>query len=940
MKNLLSLLLFFFIVKIGIPQYYITGQDPYSLDWAQIQTENFQVIFPSDYDSLGNAIANKLEKAYEYTSYSLGHKPKKVSIILHTEKVESNGMVIWAPKRMEWFSTPPQDNSPQDWLNLLAIHELRHVVQIDKLNQGLTKIMTYLFGEQITASVLGLYVPVWFLEGDAVLTETLLSESGRGRIPEFTKDYKALLLEKYYYSYDKAVFGSYKDYVPNHYKLGYLLVTNGRREYGSQLWGKVIDEVARKPYSINPFSRKIKNITGFHKRKFYEHTMQKLDKEWSYAQDTMPTTNIKRITNRSPGNYSNYYYPVQINKNEYIALKRSFDHILSFVRYNYAIQDEEVIFQPGGMLSNHYSFSDSILCWAEKQYDKRWNHRSYSIIKTYDLETRKAKAITDKTKYFSPTLSKNGKKIAAVEIQTGNKYSIVIIDRISGKVEKKIVLAANDLPLIPSWDNKNEKIVCVIQNQKGKKLVSFHLKTNSVTELTKETNTELSQPFFYNQYVVFNAAYSGVDNFYALDTVSKEIKQITSAPFSAKFGNTGKVNNIVFSDYTSDGYQIATQKLSNGSWKDLKEIKNYDIKLYEGLLTQEKGIINFEEEDGKDYEVKNYSRLGNLFNFHSWSPVYINTYDYNIAPGFSLFSQNMLNTAITSFGYGYDVNEGTGKYYGSFTYKGFYPEFSINGGFGERSGYYEYADGQEELYYWDEANVNFYTTLPLSWGKNAWFYGIFPSLGTTYFDVNQKPGAPDDLFNGSFQSVNYGFGAYRQKKMSKRDIRPDWGQTFSTTFMHTPLSENNLGNILAMESSLYFPGVVNHHNLELNFGFQAKELAEYEFSDIVRYCRGYTDVEEDEYKFGYVNYRFPFGYPDYNLGGITYVKRLKANIFHDYGIGAGKKEYQSMGFDITADLHLFRLVFPFEFGLRNVYIPGDEELFMQFILNINYYDVP
>ena len=50
---------------------------------------------------------------------------------------------------------PSQDPS-DTWLEHLCVHEFRHVVQIDKVNQGLTKILYYLFGEQITIAITGI----------------------------------------------------------------------------------------------------------------------------------------------------------------------------------------------------------------------------------------------------------------------------------------------------------------------------------------------------------------------------------------------------------------------------------------------------------------------------------------------------------------------------------------------------------------------------------------------------------------------------------------------------------------------------------------------------------------------------------------------------------------------------------------------------------------
>jgi hypothetical protein len=141
-------------------------------------------------------MANILEKVYGYGSYSLNHKPKKISVIFHTHTVESNGLLAWAPRRVEMYATPGQSMYAQDWLEQLAIHEFRHVVQVDKVSQNLPLIIPLLTAQQGAALVTGVYLPFWFIEGDAVVTETALSKTGRGRFPSFLMEIRHRSLKR------------------------------------------------------------------------------------------------------------------------------------------------------------------------------------------------------------------------------------------------------------------------------------------------------------------------------------------------------------------------------------------------------------------------------------------------------------------------------------------------------------------------------------------------------------------------------------------------------------------------------------------------------------------------------------------------------------------------------------------------------------------------
>ena len=222
LKTYLCITVYISTLTLANAQFYNTGQAPSSVRWMQIKTENFQIIYPSGFFKEANRAANLLEYVYTYSSKDYSKEPKKISVILYNQSVLSNGYVAWAPKRAEWITTPPQDTYVQDWLEQLALHEYRHVVQLSNLEQGLTKVLNIVFGQMITG-VVAAYLPFWCLEGDAVVNETALSSTGRGRSPDFNLELRTMEMEKNKrYSYDQSYLGSYKYFVPDYYKYGYL----------------------------------------------------------------------------------------------------------------------------------------------------------------------------------------------------------------------------------------------------------------------------------------------------------------------------------------------------------------------------------------------------------------------------------------------------------------------------------------------------------------------------------------------------------------------------------------------------------------------------------------------------------------------------------------------------------------------------------------------
>src|SRR5260221_5939575 len=64
--------------------------------------------------------------------------------------------------------------------------------------------------------------------------------------------------------------GSLKDYVPNHYYLGYLLVNYGREKYGADFWTKVTQNASAYKGLFYPFQKAVKKYAGINYTSFYK----------------------------------------------------------------------------------------------------------------------------------------------------------------------------------------------------------------------------------------------------------------------------------------------------------------------------------------------------------------------------------------------------------------------------------------------------------------------------------------------------------------------------------------------------------------------------------------------------------------------------------------------------------------------------------------------
>ncbi len=961
-----TLILFIIAIYLSLSakaQYFQTGQDPSSVRWKQINTINFQVIYPEEFEIQAQRVSYILEKVYNHRSMSLNFNPRKVSVILHTRTVSSNGLVAWAPKRIELFTTPNQQNYGQDWLEQLGLHEFRHLVQMDKIQSELPGLVTAIMGQQAAAIVVGAFLPFWFLEGDAVVTETALSNSGRGRLASFSMDYRAQLIEKGKYSFDKAYLGSYKDYVTDYYRLGYWMVGKSREEFGVKIWSDAVKKVGRQPFILTPFNSSLKKSTGHSTKQMYSGIFDELLKNWKQNLLLMATDSIT-IVSPDRKNYTSYLYPKVYKDSILFAYRTSLDDIGRFVLI-YPDKTEKILYTPGTILEESVSLTKNLIIWAENRADLRWSHADRSVIQVYDLEKKVRKEIRSINKIFAPVISPDLLTFAAVEVDPANNFFLSVFDLKSGKVIDRIKTTDNQYLFTPCWDDKGEKLFVVCLSAKGKYLASVDIRNKQFNQLTANTYAELKSVTYSKERVFFTSDFSGIDQLYSLDLKTHKINQIISVRFGANYPTAlNSMNQMYFSNYTSNGFQLAKIKLQDSNKS--KEINNIQLNqdsLSVKLAAQELGIPDFSNSDSVKYINEKYTKAGHLFNFHSWAPAFIDINSSEIKPGFSLFSQNVLGTAETRLGYEYNIADNTGIYKLGFNYSGFFPEINTELSAGNaasnyiqvnntRNQFHEIIrrDTSIQHYTWKEIIGNIDIRLPLNLSKSNYSRVFNPEIKYTFNRIINGTSTPPSFYSGDYNALSYRIYCYNFLRQSTQNLMPKWGQQFDLIYRHTPFNGNDLGTLTGIQFALYFPGLTKNSGVKIDQGYQVKSfISRNSFSNFLRFPRGFQTYQNNKIYSLATDYKFPLFYPDFSFGKLAYIKRVKASVFYDFAWLSVPVEIngqiipndhelkmQSLGLELTADLHLLRFFAPLEFGCRSIYLPDFNTFKFDLLLSINF----
>jgi len=934
-------------------QYYSTGQDPASIRWSRIKTDSFQIIFPKGFEYNARYLANILKLTTKFETKSLKTKVPRMPFIIHSHSIRSNAVSIWAPRRIEFYPCPPQDSYAEEWLEQLALHEYRHAVQVSKMNRGFTRVLYYLFGEQAPGAVLGLFLPGWFMEGDATVMETALSNSGRGRVASFQSPLRAQLLQKGIYSYDKATLGSYKTFTPDEYTLGYHLVGKGREQYGYELWDHALDKVGKLPFMVVPFNAGIKQKTGLWKTGFYRKMMEELLITWQQQEDSTWRSSFTPVTKPDPSDYATYVRPQFLNDSSIVAFRYSNEKVQRLVVLD-PTGKEKILLQTGAYPIGSISVTGNHIVWTEYRSDVRWGNQSYSVIRSYDIRTGRLRYLTMKSRYFSPALTPDGSRLLTVRITEENRSFIDILETGNGKVLHSIPAPDNGLFLQPSWSPDGKKIAFILLTRQGKSLQVVAPESHQTTTYLNPTFREISAPpLFYRNYLLFSADYTGIENLYAIDTLTRQIYQVTSTRFQATDPAVSPNGNmLIYSDYCADGMMVVTREADSNLWIPLDSIYEQPFPLAEAMARQEG--VNIQDsmmcdtryaipDPGSDYPVTKYSKIRHLFNIHSWAPFSMDANNLSIHPGVSVMSQNLLSTAFATAGYDYDLNERTGKFYLDFSYQGWFPVIDFRYSFGKRAGTGRYSQtGETFRYTWNESNMRAYVRIPLNLTRGIWYRSIQPQVGTSWIYVIHDKTTPAKFTSGSVNTVDYRVYAYNYIRSNYQDMFPKWGQNLNVVYQHTPFGSNNMGSIFGIATNLYFPGILRHHGIRIYGGFQQRWdrlVYGYQFSNVIAYPRGITSAYNEYLVSLLSNYKFPFFRIDASLGSVLYIKRFKLNLFYDWANGwgiYGDNIYQSTGFELTSELHILRFFTPLELGVQGAYLPNDNRWVWRFLWGVNF----
>lgn len=915
------------------------GGHPPSAKWSQVETDSARVIFPQGYDSIAKKVAGIIHHL-QMNNQPAGNKLRKINIVLQNQTTIANGYVGLGPYRSEFLMTPSMNGfelGSTDWPVSLALHEWRHVQQYNNFNTGLSRVMGILFGEEGLALSINASVPDWFYEGDAVYNETIYSGQGRGRIPFFTNQYPSLWRADKKYSWMKLRNGSMKHFVPSHYHLGYLLVNYGYEKYGADFWDKVTREAAAFKKLFYPFQAAIRKYTGNNYRQFISEAFD------FYKKNDTPTDEINKMTSgteefpqqvitKNNIYLTDYYIPYRLGADSLLYLKKSYRNRAAFMIRTGGF--ERILRIKDISLDEHYSYRNGKIVYAAYKPDLRWAWRDYSEIRVMDISTSQQKTLTRKSKYFTPDISEDGSRVAAVHYDANSDCELHILNTETGQVINRI--SDNEISLLtdPKFLNNDQVVVCSRMKDGRMTLLLIDTRTSKMEQLLPLTFNVIGFPNVENDKIYFTRTYKGNDELFYIQLPGRQIFRLTDTDLGNYFVSVSG-STLHFSSFTANGYRI----MKYNAGKDIAQPVTPSEWESEGTQFKvagqhENNFYRLRQAGNSSFNVNKYKKGTGLLNFHSWRPYYEDPIFT-----FSLYGENILNTLQTELYYLYNQNENTSAAGFSTVFGGLFPYISAGSEFT-----FSRTDTLNNLTRrWNQLDSRVGLNVPLNFSGGRFFR--FLNFGSSYvLRVENNTGPTKNMFaENTFSYLSHFFSYSQQTQQAVQHILPKLGFELNMQHRHTITDFDSYQYNGAAE--IFLPGFFSTHGIALQAAFQQRDTFRIVFSSRLPYARGYNELHFSRmWKLG-GEYHFPLWIPDWGFANILFIQRIRAAGFYDFQKVYSRnkqvtRDQRSVGTEIYFDTKWWNQ-YPLSFGFRiskrldTDLLTGQRGVVVEFILPVS-----
>ncbi len=866
-------------------QYYSWGASPSSIKWRRLRTDSIKLIYPDYWQAGAHKALFLFDTIRPYISHGYSYGPARTPVIMQTQNMVSNGVVTYAPKRIELITFPGIDGFAEPWMKQLIAHEYRHSVQFNNINRSTIKAFSTIIGQQGTL-IGSLLLPSWFMEGDAVMTETQMTTYGRALQPSFTMEYRAMgRINPRTWQIDRWFGGSYKYHIPDHYKMGYQMARWSRAHLGEDIWDEILKYSVDYPFFIVPRYIYLKRHYNITCAEIFRRTFGDLADMW----DALPKVDDSARKIDTPiHSYTTYSHPQWLNDSTLVVLKEDLDNETAIYTIDLHSGRERLV-RRIGRVSSRPALCGNRLYWTEYRQSTVWEERVNSQLCFYDFGCRQLQCSRSDYQVFLPTPTGND-ALCYVTWDYSGGFAI----RRGFDFEEQCYKFADDVEIKGlAWDDATRRLYFIALDQRGAWIGALREDWSGVEEITTPRFITISELRAQGGWLYFGSIVSGKDEAHAIELSSGTEYRLTTSTYGSFQPAPNRSGDMVaVTTYDSLGYKPALQRVESPTIQPYQELPtnlvNPPLERWDVINLDDINLAQVVDSARiAATPAKRYRKGLAGINLHSWAPLEMNpltlmsSNDPDLNLGATVMSQNLLSSMVCYASWGWSRVMGS-RYRIGFDYSGWGPKISFSGtyGGGNRMVYNRPVVGTELPASKRAIDLSMVISQPLWLATGHYMRRLTPSVGLKYTNDLFYEGTTARtgvcLLTGSLNYSEYA-------RLAHRDFAPRWGYNVRMSLLANPFNHNFRTTLMTYAMG-YMPGAAPHHSTQLqlayqaslgnrSFGFRGKEL----FPRGAKY-----DFTPKRYLASSLEYQAPVAYPDWGIPSILFIRRIRVGAFIDF----------------------------------------------------------
>ena len=633
MLRRLGAILFFLMLSAGYAgaQIITMGADPSAIKWKSLESDHFRVVYPEAADSLAREYARSLESFTMAQKFSCGFYPnelykRKMPVILHAYSATANGMVTWAPRRMELFTNADFYNPESTpWMVQLTVHEGRHVAQMQFSRRNkLFRPLEWFIGDLAPGAAAGLYPGPALMEGDAVVAETSLTNTGRARTADFLEYYHVSLADSLYRDFWQWRYGSQKRFTPDYYRVGYLLTAGMRTAFNDTLFTRRYYQNANRGLPFNVLQKTI--IQGSRRKKnLYSGFLAIQDyfrDEWAQADSARGPFREGRdlVKHRR---LCDSYLSLTFTPEGLYALHAGLDYPRELVRIDTSGRVEHLGAFASETSRLAWDNSNRRLIWSEYKPSALMDLKSWSVLR-YIEDGGQIRSFKTEGRLYNPAPSSDKPVIAAVRNYEDGTNSVQLMASNHCTPFEEYNAPADLQPVELVWIGDDLYASGITDG-------GFSIyRVPGWEPLFTPAHSKINRLFQRDSLIWFTSDMSGVNELYSLDPVSGEMLQRTCLRFGGREFAFSPEGDLYYCAPTVKGRVVRVLAADSLFCRPV-EFRAMQVASAEMLSAQEP--VKEEPYAGPISEGKPYPKALQPVHLHSWAPLYVS---YNTIERLSL----------------------------------------------------------------------------------------------------------------------------------------------------------------------------------------------------------------------------------------------------------------------------------------------------------------